>query len=414
MFCVAVLCVAHRPTREGLISCSPPLQYLSRLMTNTAADQANMDADIQHMVHECDNFTRDENLEDFETGRRSKGLICFGRGREGALGLGGSEEQRANLFFPHLNPTIGEQSIIDMENADGHSIALTAAKEVLVWGLGDMGRLGLGKPEQKDLDDEKKRAQSVNRFVPTSVPHPRGLRVEQVSANGEHSAFIDEEGKLYTFGWGNCGRLGHGDELDRWKPTLVANSFDGKRVLDVCCGVAHTAVLADDQSVWVFGKGEYGRLGDGNMDTHKVLKPEKLKLKGFKVLNPCGGASVGPLRGRLDAVVVDEEMQRGDAGGRDRCNGCRAACIIWRCWLTMRSCTCAGATTTGSSGVEIRYKCNRAAVFWRSLMLVRRRTSCASDCTAAGHGRCRTRSQSRSYGRKGPRRRTRRTGWSRW
>lgn len=49
------------------------------------------------------------------------------------------------------------------------------------------------------------------------------IRVRTVASSPVacHSAIIDEEGKVYTWGRNESGQLGHGDMETRYKPTLV-------------------------------------------------------------------------------------------------------------------------------------------------------------------------------------------------
>ena len=51
---------------------------------------------------------------------------------------------------------------------------------------------------------------------------------------------ISAEGKLYTWGYGSNGRLGHGEETDVLVPTVVEALAD-ERVIHASCGGHHTA-----------------------------------------------------------------------------------------------------------------------------------------------------------------------------
>lgn len=39
-----------------------------------------------------------------------------------------------------------------------------------------------------------------------------------VSAGDWHNAAIGQDGSLFTWGRGDCGQLGHGDDRNRWQP----------------------------------------------------------------------------------------------------------------------------------------------------------------------------------------------------
>ena len=56
---------------------------------------------------------------------------------------------------------------------------------------------------------------------PTLITALSGKNVVYVSCGNAYSAAITEEGALYTWGKGSCGRLGHGEAraaVCRWHP----------------------------------------------------------------------------------------------------------------------------------------------------------------------------------------------------
>lgn len=103
-----------------------------------------------------------------------------------------------------------------------------------------------------------------------------------------HSAAISDDGRLYTWGEGDHGRLGHGDSNSRHIPTLVT---DLTNVGSVACGSSHTLVVSRDGStVWSFGSGENGKLGHGEIA--KVYRPKVIEaLNGIRVRKVCAGTS---------------------------------------------------------------------------------------------------------------------------
>lgn len=84
-----------------------------------------------------------------------------------------------------------------------------------------------------------------------------------MACGGAHSAAISSTGQLFTWGKGRYGRLGHGDSEDQLKPKLV-EALLGYRVVDVACGSgdAQTLCITDDDNVWSWGDGDYGKLGE--------------------------------------------------------------------------------------------------------------------------------------------------------
>ena len=83
---------------------------------------------------------------------------------------------------------------------------------------------------------------------------------------------ILDDGTLHTFGRGDFGQLGHGDQQNQASPKRVeVEAWQGRRVTSVACGEYHTAVILDDGTLHTFGSGGSGRLGHG--DEQKQASP---------------------------------------------------------------------------------------------------------------------------------------------
>ena len=73
---------------------------------------------------------------------------------------------------------------------------------------------------------------------------------------------MTEGGGVYTFGHGDYGRLGHGDEENQLAPRRVpAAGFNGERVVMVAAGGGHTVVLSEAGHVFTWGFGDSGSWG---------------------------------------------------------------------------------------------------------------------------------------------------------
>jgi len=73
---------------------------------------------------------------------------------------------------------------------------------------------------------------------------------------------LPDDGKLYTWGYGSNGRLGHGEEADVLLPTVVTSLKDEK-IVHVACGGCHTAAVTSNGLLYTFGWNHYGQLGHG-------------------------------------------------------------------------------------------------------------------------------------------------------
>ena len=59
--------------------------------------------------------------------------------------------------------------------------------------------------------------------------------------------------------------MGHGDIQNHFRPKKVKFFEDnGIKVKDIACGVRHCVVLTESGDIYTWGRGEYGLLGNGN------------------------------------------------------------------------------------------------------------------------------------------------------
>ncbi|XP_041128227.1 E3 ubiquitin-protein ligase HERC2-like isoform X2 [Polyodon spathula] len=200
-------------------------------------------------------------------------LYATGYGAGGRLGIGGTE----SVSTPTLLESIQHVFIkkVAVNSGGKHCLALSSEGEVYSWGEAEDGKLGHGNRSPCDR--------------PRVIESMRGIEVIDVAAGGAHSACVTATGELYTWGKGRYGRLGHGDSEDQLKPKPV-EALQGHRVVDVACGSgdAQTLCLTDDDTVWSWGDGDYGKLGRGGSDGCKV--PMKMdSLTGVGVVKvECG------------------------------------------------------------------------------------------------------------------------------
>jgi hypothetical protein len=102
-------------------------------------------------------------------------------------------------------------------------------------------------------------------LVPRLLQDLSSKYVVSVSANESHTASVTKNGELFTWGNGDYGKLGHGDEKNQPTPKRV-EALVGVKVTMVSCGYSHTAVCTDDGRMHTFGQGEQGQLGHGDRE----------------------------------------------------------------------------------------------------------------------------------------------------
>ena len=80
-----------------------------------------------------------------------------------------------------------------------------------------------------------------------------GVKVAQVAAGYGHTVICTAEGRVWTFGHGYTGRLGHGGNADEMVPRMV-KGLVGVKVAQVAAGDNHTVICTSEGRVLAFGE----------------------------------------------------------------------------------------------------------------------------------------------------------------
>lgn len=178
----------------------------------------------------------------------------------------------------------------------GHSLVAVGGR---CWSFGkaDKGRLGHGPSSLRD--------EPVPRLLTCPVLLDK-ITVVAVAAARTHSVVLTADGQVFTFGCGDKGQLGHGDDRDRPHPTAIKLP---RPASGISAGGSHTMVLlADERSVAltnlvVFGGGGEGRLGLG--DDANVLTPTTVPMAAIPGIEKVGGMVAAVSAGRYHSLVLD-------------------------------------------------------------------------------------------------------------
>jgi alpha-tubulin suppressor-like RCC1 family protein len=142
----------------------------------------------------------------------------------------------------------------------GHSLALEAAGTVKSWGFNDKGQLGNG-----DLEH-------VNQPSPVAVKEPApgtGLLsgIVAIAAGAKHSLALKSDGTVFAWGSNESGQLGINSPTTlRSELPLVAVTPPppgSPTVVAIAAGANHCLALKSDGTLWAWGLGTSGQIGDG-------------------------------------------------------------------------------------------------------------------------------------------------------
>uniref|UniRef100_A0A3Q1BBT6 HECT-type E3 ubiquitin transferase n=1 Tax=Amphiprion ocellaris TaxID=80972 RepID=A0A3Q1BBT6_AMPOC len=179
-------------------------------------------------------------------------IYACGEATNGRLGLGLSS---GTIPIPRQITALSNYVVkkVAVHSGGRHAMALTVDGKVFSWGEGDDGKLG--------------HFSRMNCDKPRLIEALKTKRIRDIACGSSHSAAITSSGELYSWGLGEYGRLGHGDNTTQLRPKLVKVLL-GHRVIQVACGSrdAQTLALTDEGLVFSWGDGDFGKLGRGGSE----------------------------------------------------------------------------------------------------------------------------------------------------
>lgn len=236
--------------------------------------------------------------------KQNGSLWAWGANISGQLGIGGTFD-----FFSHnvplavTNPA-GINNLISVAAGTAHSLALKANGSLYAWGDNDFGEMGTGTfvssstpvlvgqeaPAWVSVElggqhalarradgslwtwgDNSSGQSSLDPAVTNRLANPvRVVTADNwsvLSGGFIHSAAIQADGTLWTWGSNGFGQLGDNSTIDRYLPqqvTLTAPVSAANDWFAVSAGDAHTLAIKTDGSLWAWGDNFAGQLGDGS------------------------------------------------------------------------------------------------------------------------------------------------------
>ena len=240
---------------NGGIGTDQPRAVRARLSNGNSLDDAiHVDAGERHVCAVRDNGT----------------LWCWGGNWYGQLGIGSNEDQSraAQVIDGGGLPLTG---MVGVSTGIDHSCAFDNDGHAWCWGYGSSGQLGNGKS-----------GTDAGSFVATQVlaAEDQSLdRVTGIAAQADSTCALIEpgaEGRIYCWGSAGSGVLGNGETSgSRLFPVEVRIDDQGgdggpllgmRHIAQITLGspsAQHLCAVRDEGSVWCWGRGSDGQLGDG-------------------------------------------------------------------------------------------------------------------------------------------------------
>ena len=190
---------------------------------------------------------------------------CWGRGAQGRLGYGlaetiGDDEAPGSRGPVDLGAGRTARAVAA---GFSHTCAVLDDGSVRCWGNGFWGQLGYGNRE--NVGD----SEAPGSVAPVDLGPGRTARA--ITAGGDHTCALLDNGSVRCWGRADNGKLGYGDSEfigDDEKPSArgPVNLGVGRTAIGLGAGDNHNCAVLDDGSVRCWGDGNAGKLGYGNTD----------------------------------------------------------------------------------------------------------------------------------------------------
>ena len=181
--------------------------------------------------------------------------------RDGSLYIWGKFKpvpaEPKELFINPGTPTKVMDDVKAVSLGDVHTAVIKNDNALYMWGVNSKGCLG---NETYDLSD-----------TPVKVMDD----VSCVSLGFNHSAAVTSDGSLYTWGCNTYGQLGNGKSGENEAEAEPVKIMDN--VQYVSLGGQHSAAVTKDGSLYMWGKNDYGQIGNGKSGENEI-QPEPVKI----------------------------------------------------------------------------------------------------------------------------------------
>ena len=195
-------------------------------------------------------------------------ILTWGCEERGRLGQGNVRSGTGFVLIPKIVNINDGLYVTKLAAGRSHMMCITDHYEVFSWG--DNVHLQLGHGGGGDRNDKSRSPLWLPKLIPSLI----GGNVIDVECSDTHSLALTKSGRVLSWGNSKNGRLGHGNELEVGRPTVI-DGLLGKKCIKIACGRDYNLVVAtndfSEKVVYSWGKGKDGRLGSGS--THDMHLP---------------------------------------------------------------------------------------------------------------------------------------------
>lgn len=203
---------------------------------------------------------------------------AWGNNKHGQLGIGtlpkaagkGKEPKDENLLTPQ-RCLVGDAAAVAC--GAEFTVVLTNEGSVLSFGLPQYGQLGHGTDHEYNMKDGSVKLAYMPQPNPRAIVALKDRKVTKVACGHNHTVCVDEQGKIWTWGFGGYGRLGHKVQKDEFTPKMVEIQGGDRNLIpaDAVLGAGSTSTWCSAAQGQLYAWGKLKVTGDNTMYPQPVL-----------------------------------------------------------------------------------------------------------------------------------------------
>lgn len=209
-------------------------------------------------------------------------LYTWGRNDKGQLGIGDSSKEKLNVSTAVDGRLLQEKKVVSIGLGPFHTLMVTQFGSLFGSGDNSYGQLN---PEETPDAFKEKPGEILLSLPPSS-------RIVQVSCGLQHSACLTNDGHVITFGSNEYGQLGHSHDRDpnRVMPRMV-EGLSRQSIIQLSCTDHSTLMLSRNGKVFTCGAGDKGVLGLNSLKNEFDARPIGGALEGVPVCHIATGST---------------------------------------------------------------------------------------------------------------------------
>jgi Alpha-tubulin suppressor and related RCC1 domain-containing proteins len=162
-------------------------------------------------------------------------------------------------------------NIIHIAAGGNHTLALTNDGTIWAWGDNTQAQLGSGDTDSHDTPQQVRAASGSSALS----------NIVAIAAGYHHSLALSSDGKVWAWGSGMDGRLGNNSNSDTYNlpvRVLKQDMTHLDQIIAIEAGYSHSLALKSDGTLWAWGHGVSGELGDDMVDSSALAVRVKIQI----------------------------------------------------------------------------------------------------------------------------------------